>query len=196
MNTVDPNNVLELKTHLNLPFNIDVNNNRYQLKILSIADIFELLEYIQSCHLKEELLSTKELLDLNDKDTKELAKELKNNQDKLTFSNFNDVFKYIMLNFGIKDIINILSWAIIKYNSINKNIKELKIELNNSINNENFSEYTNCTLRLLGIPTIGQEIEEELDITNEGIDDKNGNDSNDLLSEPKSTNNNNTKKNT
>jgi hypothetical protein len=175
MSTVDPNNVLELKTHLNLPFNIDVNNNRYQLKILSIADIFELLEYIQATHLKEELLSTKELLDLNDKDTRELAKELKANQDKLTFSNFNDVFKYIMLNFGIKDIINILSWAIIKYNSINKNIKELKIELNNSINNENFSEFTNCTLRLLGIPTSGQEIEEELDITN---DEQNGNDSN------------------
>jgi hypothetical protein len=148
------NNVLELKEHLNLPFSINIGANEYKLRILSVADIFELLEYIQNIQLKEELKSTKELLELNDKATKELLVELKAKQQKITFNNFDEIFKYILANISLKDIINILSWAINKYNTGKLvDIKSVKDELNNHITNDNFSEYINNVLKILGIPT-------------------------------------------
>lgn len=159
----NPNNVLELKSYLNLPFKININQIDYELKVLSVADIFELLEYIQSYQLKEELNNTAELLDLNDKGKKELLLELKQKQSKITFSNFDEIFKYILQNISIKDIINILAWAINKYNNLNKNIKDIKKELNESINNENFSEYVNKVLIILGIPTNNEEEDENND---------------------------------
>jgi hypothetical protein len=167
-------NVLELKEHLNLPFSINIGANEYKLKILSVADIFELLEHIQNIQLKEELKSTKELLELNDKATKELLVELKAKQQKITFSNFDEIFKYVLANISLKDIINILSWAINKFNSGKSGgISSIKDELNDHINNDNFSEYINSILKILGIPTSSTENEEAVEEVKEGEEDLN-----------------------
>lgn len=153
-------NIIELKSTLNLPFKININNNEYQLKILNITQIFELLEFINNIKLKDELKVQADILDLNDKGKKDLLIELKAKQDKVTFANFDEIFKALLANISIKDIISILSWAISIFN--NKNQKDVAKELNDYVTTDNFSELMKYCLKILGINVDEDSTEEEV----------------------------------
>jgi hypothetical protein len=144
-----PSMLNDLKSSLNLPFPVLIGEDEYAMRVLSVSEIFEVLERLQFEQIKVKSNNMADVLDLDHNGKIELKKQLMAEHKGITLNSFQDIFASILDHITIADIKVVLAFILSKCN--NKSYKDFIQILDMAINLNNITTYINLVIKVLGL---------------------------------------------